>query len=312
MNVQLLLEALLSSTLEALPALVLAALGAVLSERSGVIDIGVEGMMRVGAFFAAVAAIRLPTGAALLVGMAAGGGMAAIHALLSLRWRANQVVSGMALNLVALAGVTFLLESWYGPSGTPPISQLHRYDLPGLDRLPVLRGFSHHSVLVYLALVLPFGVHAFLFRTVAGLRLRAVGEKPAAAATLGLNVIRIRTLAVLASGLLAGLGGAALSTSTLDRFEQHMPAGLGFMALAAMVFGRWTPRGAFVAAIFFSLANALRIGLASSVPRILEVLPQGVLLALPYLLTLVFLGLRSGSSQTPAALGVPFDSESRI
>jgi len=150
-----------------------------------------------------------------------------------------------------------------------------------------------------------------LFRTPLGLRLRAVGEKPAAAATLGISVTSVRYASVIGSGLLAGLGGAALSTTTLDRFEQHMPAGLGFIALAAMVFGRWTPLGAFGAAAFFAAGNALRIGLASSVPRVLQIVPQGFLLALPYLLTLIVLTAQGTKSRAPAALGAPYEPESR-
>lgn len=305
------LESLLFSTLDYAPALIFAALGAVLSERSGVVSLGVEGMMRVGAYFAAVAALAMPTPLGVVMGMLAGMGLAAVHGYLSIRWRSDQVVSGMALNLVALAGITFLLESSYGPSGTPPIAQLARWTLPGIDRVPVLRALSGHSAMTYLALVMPFAFHVMLWRTPLGLHLRAVGEKPQAVATVGLPVARLRYLAVLGGGLLSGLGGAALSTSTLDRFEHHMPAGLGFMAVAAIVFGRWTPLGAFGAALFFSAGNALRIGLASSAPGVLEVVPQGFLLALPYLLTLGLLAVQKRKSDAPAALGVPYEPESR-
>ena len=124
-------------------------------------------------------------------------------------------------------------------------------------------------------------------------------------------MLGLRTGAVLVSGLFAGLGGAALSVGVLDRFEQHMPTGLGFMALAAMVFGRWRPLGAFGAAVFFASANALRIGLTSSAPGILNVVPQGVLLALPYLLTLAVLALRGGLNRAPLALGVPYEPGAR-
>lgn len=305
------LEALLFSTLDYAPALVFAALGAVLSERAGVVNVGVEGMMRTGAFCAAVAALRLPTPLAVLVGAVAGAGLAAVHGALSIRWRANQVVSGMALNLVALAGGTYLLESFFGPTGTPPIEQLARWNLPGLSEVPLLRALSGHSGLTWLAVVLPLAFHHLLYRTPLGLRLRAVGEKPHAVATLGLSVGALRWGAVLGSGLLAGLGGAALSTAVLDRFEQHTPAGLGFVALAAMVFGRWTPLGAALAATFFAFANALRIGLASSAPQLLDVIPQGFLLALPYLLTLALLTLQGQRGSAPAALGVPYEQESR-
>ena len=305
------LEALLSSTLEYCPALIFAALGGMLCERSGVVNVGLEGMMRTGAFCAAVAALTVPTPVAILVGMLAGAALASVHGYLCIRWRSDQVVSGMALNLVALAGGTYLLESLYGPNGTPPIQQLTRWHLPGLSEVPLLRAFSGHSALTWLALVLPFAFHWVLYRTPLGLRLRAVGEKPHAVATLGLSVSGLRWLAVLGSGLFAGLGGATLSTAVLDRFEQHTPAGLGFMALAAMVFGRWTPLGTFLAALFFAAGNALRIGLASSAPGLLEVVPQGFLLALPYVLTLLLLALQGQRTHAPAALGTPYEQESR-
>lgn len=294
-----LLSALLSSTLEAAPALVFAALGATLSERAGVVNVGVEGMMRAGAFAAAVAALAMPTPLGVVVGMAAGAAVAAVHAFLCIRWRSDQVVSGMALNLVMLALGTFLLEAVFSsPSATPAIRQLPRW--------------GGYTPLTWLALVLPFAVHFFVQRTRTGLRLRAVGEKPQAVAAMGVDVSRLRFGAVLASGAFAGLGGAALSTAVLDRFEHHMPAGLGFMAVAAMVFGRWTPLGAAGAAAFFAFGNALRIGLGSSAPGILEVVPQGVLLALPYALTLVVLAARKPNASTaPAALGTPYNPELR-
>lgn len=306
-----LLEALLSSTLEAAPALIFAALGATLSERAGVVNVGVEGMMRAGAFAAAVAALAMPTPLGVVIGMLAGAGVAAIHGFLTIRWRSDQVVSGMALNLVMLALGTFLLEAVFSsPSSTPAITQLTRWHF--FESLPLLRALSGHTALTWLALVLPFAVHFFVQRTRTGLRLRAAGEKPQAVAAVGVNVNALRFGAVLASGMLAGLGGAALSTSTLDRFEHHMPAGLGFMAVAAMVFGRWTPLGAAGAAAFFAFGNALRIGLATSAPGILEVVPQGLLLALPYVLTLVVLAARKPSeSAAPAALGTPYNPELR-
>lgn len=306
-----LLYAIIFSTLDYAPALIFAALGAVLAERAGVVSLHVEGMMRTGAFVAAVAALSLPTGVGIVVGMGAAAVMAAVHGFLAIRLRADQVVSGMALNLVALALFTFLLEALYAPTGTPSIQQLDRWTFAGAQQIPILGAFFNHSSLTYLALALPFVFHFWLRRTAWGLRVRAVGDKPQAAATLGVNVNALRFACVLGGGLLAGLGGAALSTSTLDRFEQHMPAGLGFMALAAMVFGRWTPLGAFGAAAFFAAGNALRIGLATSAPGVLEVVPQGALLALPYVLTLLVLALQRGQSRAPAAVGVPYDPEAR-
>ena len=300
-----LLDALVGSTLEAAPALVFAALGAVLSERAGVVNVGVEGMMRAGAFVAAVAALVVPTPLGVVLGMLAGATLAALHAWLCIRWRADQVVSGMAINLVMLALGTFMLEARFSPNGTPSIEQLTRYG----SGVPLIGG---HTALTFLAIAAPFGVHALIQRTRFGLRLRAAGEKPQAVAAMGVSVAGIRYAAVIGGGLLAGLGGAALSVATLDRFEHHMPAGLGFMAVAAMVFGRWTPLGAAAAAAFFAFGNALRIGLTSSAPGVLEVVPQGVLLALPYLLTLVLLAAqKKGAGQAPAALGTPYDPELR-
>jgi len=305
------IETLLTATLSAAPALIFATLGAVVSERSGVVNIGIEGMMRVGAFSAAVAALHLPTPVAVVVGCAVGALAAGLHALLSLKARADQVVSGMAINLVALAGVTFLLETWYQPSGTPAVQALSRYRFEWLEGVPLLSALNGHTLLTPLALLLPFALHLVLQRTPWGLRVRTVGERPAAAATLGLSVLGLRTACVLLSGVLAGLGGAALSLSTLDRFEQHMPAGLGFMAVAAMVFGRWSPLGAAGAALFFSVASALRISLGSSALGITEHIPQGFMLALPYVLTLLVLALQGRRTRAPAALGTPWIPESR-
>ncbi len=290
--------ALLSSVLDAAPPLVFAALGATVSERAGVVNVGVEGMMRAGAFAAAVAALALPTPVGVLVGMAAGAAVAAVHGWLSIRARADQVVSGMALNLVMLALGTFLLEAWFNsPSSTPSITQL-----------PLWGG---HSPLTWLALALPFVVHLLVARTPWGLRLRAAGEKPQAVAAMGVRVNALRFGAVVLSGALAGLGGAALSCATLDRFEHHMPSGLGFMAVAAMVFGRWTPLGAAGAATFFAFGNALRISLTSSAPQLAELVPRGVLMALPYALTLLVLSVQGGRNVAPAALGQPYDAELR-
>ena len=292
------LWALWNSVLDAAPALVFAAVGATLSERAGVVNVGVEGMMRAGAFVAAVASLVMPTPLGVVVGMGAGAAVAGVHGWLSIRLKSDQVVSGMALNLVMLALGSFLLEAVFSsPSSTPPITQLPRW--------------WGHSPLTWLAFALPFVVHLAVQRTPWGLRLRAVGEKPQAAAVMGVSVSRLRMGAVLLSGALAGLGGAALSTSTLDRFEHHMPSGLGFMAVAAMVFGRWTPLGAAGAAVFFAFGHALRVGLASSAPGLLEVVPQGVLLALPYVLTLLVLALQGQKGGAPAALGKPYDPELR-
>jgi ABC-type uncharacterized transport system permease subunit len=306
------IEAILGSTLDFAPSVVLAALGGVISERAGVVNLGLEGMMRLGAFFAASAA--LATGSPWLglgAGMLAAAAAALVHGTLSIRWRSDQVISGIALNVVALAGVTFLVESLYGRMDTEPTATVGKLMVASMEGVPLVRALFGHAWLSYLALLAPLAMHGLLYRTALGLRILAVGEKPEAAATLGVSVARLRYGCVVAGGLLAGLGGASLSVSTLDQFSNHMPAGQGFVALAAMVFGKWTPLGAFGAALFFAAANALRIGLASSWPSAMSAVPSGVMLALPYFLTLLLLAGFVGRSRPPAADGVPYDPEVR-
>ena len=289
----------MNAILDFAPPLVFAALGGVLSERAGVVNIGLEGMMRFGAFAAAAGAIW--TGSpwfGLLCGALAGAAAAAVHALLSLRFRADQVVSGIALNLVALGLVTYLLQSLFGSSGvSPPAPSLPR-DSYG------------HTALAYAALVIPVLFHLWLSHTASGLRVRAVGEHPRAAATLGVRVLSLRAWCVLGSGVLAGLGGATLSVGILGQFDARMPAGQGFMALAAMVFGKWTPLGAAGAAFFFAAADALQRQLSFSL-HAADLRLDGVFLALPYALTLLVLALGIGRTRAPAADGVPYEPEGR-
>ena len=280
------------------PPLVFAALGGVLSERAGVVNIGLEGMMRFGAFAAAAGAIFSGSPwMGLCCGALAGAAAAGVHALLSLRFRADQVVSGIALNLVALGLVTYLLQSVFGSSGvSPPAPALPR------DRFG-------HSALAYAALAAPLLFHLWLSRTAAGLRVRAVGEHPRAAATLGVRVLPLRAFCVLGSGALAGVGGATLSIGLLGQFDSRMPAGQGFMALAAVVFGKWTPLGAAAAAFFFAGADALQRQLSFSF-HAADLRLEGIFLALPYALTLLLLAVGIGRTRAPAADGVPYDPDS--
>lgn len=305
-------EAVLASTLDYAPPVVLAALGGVLCERSGIANIALEGQMRFGAFAAAAAALWTGSPAAgVLSGLAAGGAAGLVHAALCVKAKSDPIVAGVALNLVALGGVTFLVEALFGKPDTDPTARIPLLRIPGAEEVPILRALSGHSVLAYAALLLPFLLHGFLYGTVTGLRIRAIGEKPIAAETAGLLVARTRTLCVVAGASLAGLGGASLSISTLDHFNHHMPSGQGFMALAAVVFGKWTPLGAFAAASFFAAANAVQISLSSSTAAIAQAAPKGVFAALPYLLTLLVLAGFVGRARPPASVGVPYDPEAR-
>ncbi len=304
------LGALALSVLAYAPPVALAALGGVLAERAGVINIGLEGMMRFGAFFGAWASLAASSSSAapwigLLAGALAGAACGALLGALAVWTRADQIVAGIAINLLALGLVTFLLEWALGASGgiTEPVPMLPSLSLGPLGRLPAVA-----SSAMFLA---PLGAAAFLRWTPLGLRWRAVGENPRAVAAAGISVRRLRFWAVVWSGAFAGAGGALLPLALLGRFEDRMPAGQGFIALAAVVFGKWTPLGALGAAAFFAGAEGLQIELSSGGSAIAMLIPKGFFLALPYLLTLLVLAGFVGKAIPPAADGIPYDPEGR-
>jgi general nucleoside transport system permease protein len=283
----------------------LPALGGVISERSGVVNIAMEGMMLTGAFFAVVAdrAWHNPWLGA-LVGVVAGGLMALIHAVVSIRYRADQIVSGIAINIFAAGLTVFLVNRLYGQKDVGhvgPDELLPNLNIPVLDTIPFVgRVLFEQNVVVYAALVLLVVVHIVLFRTRLGLRIRAVGEHPQAADTAGINVYAIRYSAVITSGLLSGLAGAFLAIGVSNTFVPNMTDGRGYIALAAMIFGKWTPGGAFVACLIFGLGQAIY-----DANSIIHVSPY-LLSMLPYLLTLIVLAGIVGRSIPPAADGVPY------
>jgi simple sugar transport system permease protein len=265
---------------------VLAALGGVASERSGVINIALEGMLLVGAFGATVGA--LSTGSALggvAAGMVAGVALAALYGAAVIRWRADQIVCGVAATLLALGATRFFLKLLYNSTSNSP-----RLATAGLG-----------GALIAAAALLVGAAHLALYRTRFGLRLRAVGEHPEAAATVGVEPIPLRWAGVLASGALAGLGGVWLA------FDQHgfvgaMSAGRGFIALAAMILGRWTPLGALAACLLFGFCEALQLRLQGNI----GLLP-GTIQSIPYLVTIAALTIRSQTrSFAPRSLGRPY------
>ncbi len=296
------------ATLEAAALLLLPALGGVISERSGVVNIAMEGMMLTGAFFAVVAdlAFHNPWLAA-LVGILAGGSMALIHAVVSIRFRADQIVSGIAINIFAAGLTLFLVQRIYGLQDIGHVGQselLPYINVPVLDQIPFIgRVLFQQNVVVYAAIVLLVVVQLMLFRTRLGLRIRSVGEHPQAADTAGINVYAIRYGAVITSGLLSGLAGAFLAIGISNTFVPNMTDGRGYIALAAMIFGKWTPIGAFVACLIFGLGQAIYD--ANSVIHV----SQYLLSMLPYILTLVVLAGVVGRSIPPAADGVPYAPE---
>jgi ABC-type uncharacterized transport system permease subunit len=285
--------------------LLLPALGGVISERSGVVNIAMEGMMLVGAFFAVYADLHLHNPwLAALVAMIAGGLMALIHAVVSIRFRADQIVSGIAINIFAAGMTLYLVNRLYGLQDVGHIvnsEALPEVVVPGLSSIPFIgQVLFNQNVIVYVALFLLVATHLVLFRTRLGLRVRSVGEHPQAADTAGINVFALRYGAVITSGLLSGLAGAYLAIGISNTFVPNMTDGRGYIALAAMIFGKWTPFGAFVACLIFGLGEAIYYN-----NSIIHASPY-LLSALPYILTLVVIAGLVGRSIPPAADGIPY------
>jgi general nucleoside transport system permease protein len=300
-------SALFAATLRYATPLLFAALGGVISERSGVINIGLEGMMLMGAFFGIYAADVLGSWVlGLLVAMLAGGLLALVHAVFSVHLRANQIVSGTGINFLALGITGYFFTQHYGPNGTPgSISQVPNLKLPLIQHVGFFgAAIGDANLMTWFGLLLVPALTFFLFRTTWGLRLRSVGEKPRAADTVGLPVLRIRYFAVVASGMLAALGGAYLSVAFVGSFSNNMTEGRGFIALAAMIFGKWKPWGALWATLLFGFGSALADRLSQPNPTL------GTLFqALPYALTLVAVAGVIGRSRAPASDGIPYVKE---
>jgi general nucleoside transport system permease protein len=300
-------SALIAAMLRFATPLVFGALGGIVCERSGVINIGLEGMMLMGAFFGIFGADLTGSWVSgALVGMAAGGALALVHAVFSIQFRADQVVSGFAVNLLALGITGYVFIAHYGDQGTPDgVPRVPDVTLPGIEEIPFVGdAIGRASLLTWIALLLVPALALFLFRTPRGLRLRSVGEKPRAADSVGVPVIRTRYLAVIASGLLAALGGVYLSIAFLGSFSQDLTAGRGYIALAAVIFGAWRPGRALIAALLFGFSSAL----AQRLPTFSE--STAVLFqALPYVLTLIVVAGLIGRTRPPAAIGVPYVKE---
>ncbi len=292
----------LAATLRMATPIALAATGAALSERGGVINIGLEGMMLAGAFAGVLGSyLSGSPWLGVLLGAAAGTLFGVILAAFAIGLGADQVVSGVGLNILAMGLTAWLMQVIWRSRGTSPnVTGLPRWSVPGAADLPVVGPLlSDQSPLVFAALVLVPLCWLVLFRTPAGLRLRLVGEHPEAAGTLGLPVRRLQYVAVAASGTLAGLGGVALSLGELNWFSLNMSAGRGYMALAANIFGQWNPVGGFLAALLFAFTDALQMRVQTRAVAV----PSELIQMLPYVLTVLVLAGAVIKSRPPAALG---------
>jgi ABC-type uncharacterized transport system permease subunit len=297
-------SALLAATLRYATPLTFAALGGVTSERAGVVNIGLEGMMLTGAFFGAWGAdITSSWEGGVVIGLAAGGLMGVVHAVFAVSLRADQIVSGTAINFLALGITGYLFVKIYGEQGTPDnLPAIPDVQLP-IGWIPFIgEALEQLNLMIWIGLICVAGLSLYLFRTPTGLRHRSVGENPLAADTAGISPIRVRYNAVIASGCLAALGGVFLSIGFVHSFNENMTFGKGFIGLAAVIFGKWKPGGALAAALLFGSASALAQRLPVFSPTT-AVLVQ----ARPYVLTLIAVAGLVGRSRPPAADGIPYE-----
>jgi general nucleoside transport system permease protein len=297
---------LLASTIRNSTPLIFAALGGMFSERSGVVNIALEGLMLISAF-AGVVGAYLGNSAWVGLGTALAAGLcfALIHALMCITFEADQIISGTAINLLALGGTGFLMVEIFGGGGTSPrVEGFKEAPIPLLSNIPVIGpALFDQSLLVYLMYILVPITFFVVYNTPFGLRLRATGEVPEAVDTAGVSVTRMRYYGVALSGLLAACGGVYLSMGILSAFTENMTAGRGFIALAALIFGRWNPIGAAAAALLFGFAQAITFQVSQ------EAIPIEFIQMLPYILTIVVLAGFGGRAVAPAAIGKPYRKE---
>jgi simple sugar transport system permease protein len=295
--------ALLFSAIRLSTPLIFAALGGLFSERSGVINIALEGLMLAGAFTAAVATLQFHNPyLGMICGMAAGAVLAFVYAIACIKFQANQVVAGMAINFLMVGLPALISGAVYDSSGSTP--QIDKVDL-----LPTFfnNRISIASIIVFLLVPLCWYV---LYKTPFGLRLRATGENPEAADAAGINVLRLRYFAVILSGVLAAAGGAYLSTGQSSLFTRNMTAGRGFIALAALILAKWRPVQVLIACLFFGFTEALAIQMQGVIKMPSgEDVPVQFIQMIPYVLTIIVLAGFIGLSRAPKALGIPYRKE---
>jgi ABC-type uncharacterized transport system permease subunit len=296
------LTLLIAATIGLAAPLLYAALGEMISERGGVINIGLEGMMLAGAFTGVWAT---SVSASLIVGFlgaaAGGAAVALLHGVVCFVFRAEQVVSGVVLNILLVGLTTYGIGAVFGSDMTHSVATLPDLPLPGLAAIPYLgRAFFTQNLMVYVAFLLVPASWWLVSRTKFGLAIQASGELPAAARSMGVDVRKVRWIVLLLCGTLAGIGGGQLTLAGLGTFTQNVTAGRGFIALAAVIFGQWRPLGTMVAVLLFTLTEALQIR-----AQILGIdLPYQLLVMSPYLVTIVALALFVGRIRPPKNLGI--------
>lgn len=301
-EIGVLLVSVLITMLRVATPLTLGALGGLFSEKSGVVNIAIEGMMLMGAFSAYVAgAASGSIWVGLIAAVVSAGLLAALHAVISISFKVDQIISGTVVNILAFGMTGFFYDQYFsrnapGGGSVPIISIPILSEIPGIGRL-----FQHQPV-VWIALLLVAIAHFVFFFTRWGLRTRAVGEHPRAADTVGVNVYFTRYANVIIGGAIAGLGGAYL-IAEVSTFSPGMTIGRGFIALAALIFGKWTPLGAWGAALLFGLTSAIQINIQQCGVNF----PAQIIGMIPYVVTIIILAGVVGRSTPPAAVGVPYD-----
>jgi len=287
--------------------LTLGAMSGILSERAGVVNIAIEGMMLTAAMMGTIIGSISTLWIGLLGAVITGGMLGLVHAVMSIKYRTDQIISGTVINIFAVGITSFISAKFMQPY--PEINDpgiFKPYEIPLLGQIPFLGPvLFKHNIFVYSMIILVIILTFLLFKTRWGLRLRSVGEHPEAADTLGINVFTTRYMAVILGGMMAGFAGAYFTLGSVGRFDQVMTAGRGFIALAAMIFGNWMPVGAMAAGLLFGFSDSL----AASLALLRVKIPSEFLLMAPYLITMLVLAGVVGRGQMPAADGKPYEKQ---